>query len=236
MFLETLEGRRLYAVTVVQGLPGFFEIYGDEKDNEITVDVGGDGSFSIAGKTFQAAEQIAVYGRAGNDLIMVSAPPGSPVEVSIDGGEGDDILALNVNGAAWGGPGNDRIYLFDSMRGQAFGGDGDDYIWVGGDNVDPYIDGGEGDDWIDASTNNFRVSIHGGGGNDVIFGSNYDDHLFGDAGNDALYGNGGNDTIFIRDGSYDCADGGGDPGDICYADRNAGFEDGISGFAIVYYG
>src|SRR5947207_14243836 len=98
MFLEGLEGRRLLTVTVVQGYPGFYEIYGDDSDNEITIDVNVDAhTFSIDGQSFSGLQQVAVYGLGGNDLIMVSAAPGSSISASIDGGEGDDILSLNFD-------------------------------------------------------------------------------------------------------------------------------------------
>jgi len=237
MFLESLEGRRLLSVTVIEGYPGFFEIYGDDSDNEITLDVNADAStFNLDGQNFNGVQQLTVYGLGGNDQIMVAASHGSFITASIDGGDGDDAIALNFDGAVRGGNGNDRIYLYDSFRGEAYGGGGDDYIWISGDNVDANIDGGDGDDWIDASSNNYKVFIHGGDGNDVIFGSNFDDHLFGDGGNNAIYGMGGNDTVFIRNGSYDCADGGGQSGDTVYCDFNFEFQDSISGFQHVFYG
>ena len=181
-------------------------------------------------------QQLTVYGFGGNDLIMVTAPRASSISATINGGEGDDQIALNFDGAVRGNSGNDRIFLYDSFRGEAYGGSGDDYIWISGDNVDANIDGGPGDDWIDASSNNFGVFIHGGDGNDTIFGSNYDDHLFGDAGNNVIYGLGGRDTISIRNGSYDFADGGGDVGDTCFCDSNDQFQDSVSGFENVFYG
>ena len=236
MFLESLERRRL-CTTVVQGYPGFFEVYGDDGDNEISIDVSVDGgSFTLDGQLFQGVQQIAVYGLGGNDLIMVSAIPGSSISASIDGGDGDDILSLNFDGAVRGGGGNDRIYLYDSFRGEAYGGSGDDYIWISGGCVDAFVNGDDGDDWIDASSNFYKVFIHGGEGNDVIFGSSFDDHLFGDGGNNAIYGMGGSDKIYIRNGSYDCADGGGDAGDMCYCDRTPEFQDSVSGFENVFYG
>jgi Ca2+-binding RTX toxin-like protein len=237
MFLERLESRRLCTVTVVEGYPGFYEIYGDENDNEITVDVSVDlGSFSVEGQNFLGVQQLAVYGLGGNDLIMVSAGGPTLVSASIDGGEGDDVLSLNFDGAVRGGAGSDRIYLYDSFRGQAYGGGSDDYIWISGGCVDASVNGDDGDDWIDASSNFYKVFIHGGDGNDVIFGSNFDDHLFGDGGNNAIYGMGGNDKVYIRNGNYDCADGGGDIGDICFCDIAPDFQDSVSGFQNVFYG
>lgn len=237
MLLQRLESRRLCSVTVRPGWPGFFEIFGDDADNEITVEVNADaGTFSVDGMTFSGVLQLTVYGMGGNDLIMVAANRGSFITASIDGGEGDDVLSLNFDGAIRAGGGNDRIYLYDSFRGEAFGEAGDDYIWMSGDNVDANVDGGDGDDWIDASANNYKVFIHGGDGNDVIFGSNFDDHLFGDGGNNAIYGNGGRDQIYIQNSTYDCADGGGDAGDTCYCDRGSEFEDSVSGFENVFYG
>jgi len=237
MFLDSLEGRRLLSVTVAQGYPGFYEVFGDDTDNEISIDVNAVArTFSIDGQTFSGLNQLAVYGLGGNDLILVSSMPGSTISASIDGGAGDDILSLNFDGAVRGGDGNDRIYLFDSFRGEAHGGGGGDYIWVSGNSVDANIAGDDGDDWIDASSNFYRVWIHGGAGNDVIFGSNFDDFIFGDGGNDAIYALGGNDTVWVRDGTYDCADGGGDARDVCYCDTNPQFADIVTGFATVFYG
>jgi len=247
MFLESLEGRRLLTVTIIQGYPGFYEVFGDNSDNEITIDVNPDAhTFTIDGSTFGGVEQVAVYGGGGSDQILVSKTSSSLlsfVSASIDGGDGDDILSLNFDGAVRGGAGNDRIYLYDSFRGEAYGGGGDDYIWVSGSCVDAAIYGddevassGDGDDWIDASANFYRAFIHGGGGNDVIFGSSFDDFIFGDGGNDAIYALGGNDHVYLRDGSYDCADGGGDIGDVCYCDFNTSFQDAVSGFTNVFYG
>ena len=237
MYLESLEDRRLRSVTVVQGYPGFYEVYGDDSDNVITIDVNAaDRTFSIDGKTFAGLNQLAVYGLGGNDLILVSSTPGSTISASIDGGAGDDILSLNFDGAIRGGEGNDRLYLYDSFRGEVYGGGGDDYIWISGNCVDAVVNGDEGDDWIDASSNFYRVFIHGGAGNDVIFGSNFDDYIFGDGGNDAIFAMGGNDHVYVRDGNYDCADGGGDAGDVCYCDFNTTFSDSVTGFASVFYG
>lgn len=234
MFVESLEDRRLRSVTVVPGYPGFFEIFGDDSDNEITVDVDGDAhTFTIDGQVFSGVEQLAVYGGGGNDLILVSGRAGFNVSASIDGQGGDDILSLNFDGAVRGGEGNDRIYLYDSFQGEVDGGGGDDYIWVSGACFQTVVNGDDGDDWIDASSNFYGVLIHGGSGNDVIFGSNFDDYIFGDGGNDAIYALGGSDQVYLRDGNYDCADGGGDALDVCYMDFNPQFQDAVTGFATV---
>ncbi len=237
MFVETLESRRLCSVTVAQPYPGSYEIHGDENDNEIFVEVNPDqNAFTLDGRSYSGIQQITIWGQGGNDLIMVSSSRSSFVSATIYGGEGDDQISLTFDGSVHGDAGNDRIFLYDSFRGEAYGGSGDDYVWLSGDNVDANVDGGEGDDWIDASSNNFKVFIHGGAGNDTIFGSNYDDHLFGDAGNNVVYGLGGSDSISIRNGDYDCADGGGDVGDVCYADSNSQFQDSVSGFETVFFG
>jgi len=237
MFVETLESRRLCSVTVAQTFAGSYDVYGDDNDNEISIEISPDQDvFTLNGQTFGGVFQITVWGFGGNDQIMVSAPRSSFISATINAGEGDDQISLNFDGSVRGNNGNDRIFLYDSFRGEAYGGAGDDYVWLSGDNVDANIDGGGGDDWIDASSNNFKVFIHGGAGNDTIFGSNYDDNLFGDGGNNVIYGLGGSDSISIRNGSYDCADGGGDTGDICFADSNSQFQDSVSGFETVFYG
>jgi Ca2+-binding RTX toxin-like protein len=239
MHFETLEVRRLCSVTVSQGYPGFYEVYGDEGDNEISISVSmDDQSFSLDGQTYNGLQQLAVYGLGGNDMIMVSAGHAAYISATIDGGDGDDQLALNFDGSVSGGAGSDRIYLSDAFRGEAYGGSSDDYVWINGDNVDAYIDGGDGDDYIDASSNNYRVFIHGGEGSDTIIGSDYDDQIFGDGGSNVIYGMGGNDQIFVRNGSYDCTDGGGGT-DVCYADGYHDADhvaDSVSGFEYVFYG
>ena len=236
MFVESLEDRRLRSVTVQPGYPGFFEIIGDESANDITIDVDQVAqTFTLDGQTYSGVQQIAVYGKGGNDLILVAGSPGFNVSASIDGGSGDDILSLNFDGSVAGGSGNDRIYLYDSFQGSASGGSGDDYIWISGACFQAIVNGDEGDDWIDASSNFYGVFIHGGTGNDVIFGSNFDDQIFSDGGNDAIYALGGRDYVNLRDGNYDVADGGGDLGDTCFADFGLVFGDAVTGFTYVYY-
>src|SRR5678816_3048260 len=117
MFVESLEDRRLRSVTLNPGFPGFFELIGDESDNDITIDVDQLGhTFTLDGQIFTGVQQIAVYGKGGNDLILVAGSPGFNVSASIDGGGGDDIISLNFDGSVAGDEGNDRLYLYDSFQ------------------------------------------------------------------------------------------------------------------------
>jgi Ca2+-binding RTX toxin-like protein len=227
MRLERLESRRLWSVTVIQGFPGFYEVHGDDTDNDISIHISVEREeFTLDGQTYTGVQQLTVYGMGGNDSITVAANALGLVSASVDGGEGDDQISINLDGAARGGGGNDSIYLYDSFRGEVYGQEGDDYIWLGGSNIDANIHGGEGNDYINASTNNYRIFIHGGGGNDTIYGSDFDDQLFGGLGMDIIFAQGGNDEVFSFDNEYDFAFGGGGI-DTAYLDTYEGYVEGF---------
>jgi Ca2+-binding RTX toxin-like protein len=209
MWMENLERRRLLSVTVNQTSPGFYEINGDDSDNAIVVSVSqNDQSFTLDGVTYTGVNYIYVFGNGGNDTIDVSAPSAGSIGASIDGGDGNDNLALNFDGGIWGGEGDDVIHLSDSFQGQVSGDGGNDQIFVKGECVDANILGGDGNDVIDASGNNYRVVISGGEGDDTLYGSEYNDQIYGDGGSNHIYGLGGNDTIYCRNGAADDVDGG----------------------------
>lgn len=143
--------------------------------------LGGDDEVTISGSTepyTQEGDPIELYsitanGGEGDDRLIVK---GFVASVLIDGGSGDDLISVveydsGLNGIAYGGDGNDRIF---GVRG--IGGDGNDYLDMGGD-------GGGGDDIIyggfDYSTN------RGGAGSDMIFDSWIAD---GGSGDDFIYG------------------------------------------------
>ena len=53
MDFETLERRRLLSVSVVEGYPGYYEVYGDDAPNVISVAFSAaDGTFTVNGATY----------------------------------------------------------------------------------------------------------------------------------------------------------------------------------------
>ena len=230
--LESLEGRRLFSVTVAEGYPGYYEIHGDAADDAIAVSVSqNDGTFTLDGQLYTDVSYVSVDGGGGNDQISIlsSDGPGS-IGAGVVGGDGNDQITLNFDGGVWAGAGDDTVRLSDSFRGEAYGEDGNDQMFISGACVDAEIQGGAGDDLIDCSNNSYGVVVHGGVGSDTIFGSAYNDQIYGDEGHNALYGNGGNDSFFVQ--GNDFVDGG-DGRDAVYV--HGGLQQG-SDVEDVYYG
>lgn len=228
MHLQSLERRRLLTVTVSEGYPGFFEVHGTASADTIEISVNmADTSMTVDGTTYQGVEFVTVYGYGGDDTISVSTPDGFGwTAAAIHGGDGNDTLTLEFDGAVWGGEGNDSIILTDSYRGEAYGEAGNDSILIGGYTFGAEIRGGDGDDTIDARGNYYGLVLRGGDGHDVLHGSDHDDVLQGDAGNDTMWGGSGNDTFYASDGNYDYSYGAGG-WDILHADTTEGEIDGI---------
>ena len=114
----------------------------------VDVDVGDDGSSDF---TFQRSRiaKIAVYARAGNDLVRIDESNGvftDAIPMTIDGGRGNDTLAGGSGTETLrGGPGNDSI---DGNKGNdlALMGAGNDiFVWDPGDGSDT-IEGQDGTD------------------------------------------------------------------------------------------
>jgi Ca2+-binding RTX toxin-like protein len=216
MDVETLESRKLFSVTVSQGYPGFYEVDGDASDDTISISVSQtNGTFTLDNTTYTDVQYVAVNSGGGADTVSVLSADGSGMAgAAISGGEGDDNLSLNFDGAIWGGDGNDSIHISDSFYGEVYGEAGNDQMFISGECVDARIEGGDGSDLIDCSGNNYSVLVYGGYGDDTIIGSNFDDQLYGDAGSDSILGGNGNDSIY----SYDNGDtiDGGNGGDVAY--------------------
>ena len=232
MNIESLEGRRLFAISVVEGYPGFYEIHGTEGNDVINASVSmAEKTLNVNGTTYANVFYVLVYGYAGDDYICVSTSDGpGTIGVSIAAGAGNDTCAINIDGAIWAGEGNDSILLLDSFRGEAYGQEGDDYIYVSGLTADAQIYGGSGHDYIDCSSNKYGVVVYGGNGNDTLLGSELADQLYGEEGNDVLYGNGGNDTFYAFGGGTDQIYGGGG-GDVAYVD----YVDQVTEVEVIYY-
>ena len=228
---EMLEARRLLT-TVVQGLPGYYEVTGTEGDDVIDIAVNqAANSFTLDGVTYGGALHITVRALGGNDTVSV-AGPGNFVAAAVFGGAGQDKITLNMSGGAWGEAEHDEISLRNAFRGEAYGGGGDDYISLAGDCIECQVEGNEGNDIIWALDNNYGVVLFGGAGNDRLYGSNHSDVLFDGPGSDWLFGLAGNDELHARDGGLDLVMGG-DGIDTLFCDL---VESGINGVENVFYG
>ena len=210
MNVETMEGRTLFSVTVSEGYPGFYEVYGTSAADsiDITVDQVAE-TFTLDGVTYEGVAFITVFGYDGDDTISLSASSAGYIAAVVVAGDGDDDISINFDGSIWAGNGDDTLDLADSFRGEVYGEAGADEILVHGNNQSPEINGGDGNDLIDASGNNYAVIMYGGAGNDVMYGTAYDDRIYGEGGADVLFGGAGNDIIYSGAGAdYDKVDGG----------------------------
>ena len=181
--IEVLEPRRLFAVapqtvTFHMADDGVMEITGTRRRDEITVveHFPGSGIYDVRyADTFQQVT--------------------TSVGFRIDGGKGDDRLAIEVNAAIvpvtiLGGDGNDTL----------LGSPGADVL-DGGRGRD-HLDGRAGDDLLRGRAGNDTLcgdagadTLYGGGGNDFLVGGDGNDVLGGDAGRDGVSGGGGADTF-----------------------------------------
>lgn len=232
MDLQTLERRRFLSVTVVQGYPGFYEVYGDETSNAIAISISAaDSSFTLDGIRYGDASYISVVTFEGDDSVSVSSDAPTSIGAGINAGAGDDAVHLAVAGAIWGESGDDTLRIADSFRGQIYGGEGNDHLEISGACADADIDAGSGDDRIDASASSYGVFARAGTGNDTVFGSQYDDRIYGEEGQDFLLGSGGNDVFYADDLECDRVIGGAGV-DMAVVDAS---ESGVWGVEYVFY-
>jgi len=232
MDLETLERRRLLSVSVVEGYPGFYEVYGTPDSDVIAVAISAaDSSFTVDGVQYGGASSISIFAGPGDDFVSVSADGPTSLGATVEGGPGNDDLSVSGGGGVWGGGGNDTLRLNDCYRGEIHGGSGDDHLYVSGACADAQIEGEQGNDLIDATASATAVIAAGGGGDDTIFGSQYDDELYGESGSDLLVGGAGNDIFYSAELERDRLIGGAGV-DVAFVDAS---ESGIWGVEYVYY-
>src|SRR5438094_1776912 len=115
--VQKLERRRLLAFTVTQTSPGFFQVDGDAAADNISISVNQDvATFSLGGQTYSSVQHITVNGNGGDDTINIASNGANTAVVgaAVFGGDGDDSITMNIDGAAWGGAGNDTIRMTDS--------------------------------------------------------------------------------------------------------------------------
>jgi len=232
MDLEILEGRRLLSVSVVEGYPGYYEVYGDDADDHIAISVSAaEASFELDGVRYGGVAFISICSAGGDDTVSVRIEGETHIGASVLAGDGNDSVSVSGAGAIWGEGGNDTLRLADAFRGELYGGPGDDRMYIAGASDDAEIDGEGGHDLIDATGSTYGVFAKGGHGHDTIYGSNADDQLYGDGGHDLLIGNGGNDIFYVDDQEHDRLIGGAGV-DVAYADCD---EAGVWGVEYVFY-
>ncbi len=205
----TAEGDSIYGGagndTLVSGSAGWDYLYGED----------GDDTLSLNGINGNAS------GGAGNDTLSGSAYSGTLYQ-SFLGGDGDDLITLNVananNGIADGGTGYDtlqsdcatlttyfsRAAATNIERYQASNATlGGTLTFYGTDNIVADLDlnkvghvyGAAGNDLLTIVATTHGVALHGNDGHDTLVSGASSDFLFGDAGNDSLTGGDGGDSL-----------------------------------------
>ena len=181
-FLETLENRRMFAVTA-SFLPsaGVLTVFGDSQNNSIVVsrDAAGKllvngGAVVVVGGTPTVANTalVQVFGQDGNDTISLDEANGALPAANLFGGNGNDVLT--------GGSGNDM--LFGQAGNDTLLGKGGNDLLFGGDGND-LLTGGSGDDQVFGQAGDDRMVWNPGDGTDLNEGGD---------GNDTTEVNGGN--------------------------------------------
>ena len=233
MHLESLEDRRLLSATLAAGV---LTITGTDNADRVLVTTfmdkvfvvestvtpgtnGGRPTVSSTRASFNRADVHSLEANlgAGNDRIAVSdggffsRDGGDPINSTLNGGAGDDVLVSGRgNDTLNGGEGNDLL----SSDG------GDDTVNGGAGN--DAMSGGAGKDTMNGDSGNDALS--GGAGDDTLNGDDGRDLLDGGRGADHLNGGAGNDLIFAVDFSdTDVIDGGANDadtaGDRAFVDR-----------------
>ena len=238
---DTIEGLgKVSNSTMYGGLGNDSIIFSDGINNTVDAGDGNDtihtaGSFSsFAGGTgddFFSISSNSYYNTvnagADNDTIVVSGNPLRDIQTTILGGDGDDLVSLELSTRGIyfdGGDGRDSLYAANTATlVSAFMGDDDDLVSISTAVNDVTIDGGEGNDLILSNAGNTtmdgNVSLVGGDGDDTIRvgenGSNiHNITIDGGTGSDLIYfrsnygggsssnssinGGDGNDTIIAE--------------------------------------
>ena len=229
--LERLERRRLMSVNVIQGYPGYYEVYGTDGPDAVSISASNlDASMTIDGVSYGGVAFVSVFTFGGDDVVSVAIEGSGPIGAGILAGAGNDAVSLTGSGAIWGEDGSDTLQLADSFRGEVYGGPGQDSLYVTGACADAQIDGEQGSDLINASASAYGVFASGGQGSDTVYGSNFDDQIYGNNGNDLLFGNAGNDVFYSGDMEHDWVLGGAGI-DVAFVD----FGDSVWGVEYVFY-
>ena len=207
--IESLEGRRLFAVTVQYDsvTPGLTitgsTALGDHHEIRVTESAG---VINITSYTRGVRTNHQPIARGSLRYIDVFAGPGADyvnmntsVLTYVHAGGGDDYVIfgsmaktylptkLAYHNRADGGDGNDILQGGAGHRDHLYGGNHDDLLLAGGG--DDRCEGGAGAD-----------DIYGEGGNDLLYGGSGEDEIYGGTGHDNIYGGSDRDRLFGEDG------------------------------------
>lgn len=153
-------------------VPSIEDMIFDVGDDEIVT--GGDGDDVFFSSSTDGVVGATANGGAGNDAFKFDNFRAGGGALTIDGGEGDDFIAVNggFNTVA-GGAGNDTIQGLIFSSGLS-GGAGDDYFRVESLDMADFliIEGGDGNDTIDASSPG-KLGVFGDAGDDLIISQAY---------------------------------------------------------------
>jgi len=193
--IEQLESRRLLSSATLSG--GVLTVLGSQNQDDITISLRAgntsqlsvDLNGAVSNFNISAIDSIFVYGRTGDDTIVVSNENGVvPMAMFLGGGADKDIIVGgNFADTLRGGEADDELT----------GGRGNDSL--GGDDANDILTGGIGDDFLFGGPGNDE--IFGNGGADFLKGGADNDRLFGGNNNDQLWGNEGNDSLLGGDGN-----------------------------------
>jgi Ca2+-binding RTX toxin-like protein len=145
-------------------------------DGNDTVDIGGDASgVTVSGLAAQVAiqhqepsDKLAVNGLGGNDAISAAALAAQAIDLTLDGGAGDDTLAGGKGAETLlGGDGNDSVDGNGGNDQAQLGAGNDAFVWDPGDGSDTIegqdgkdtmvFNGGNATDQVDLSANGNRL-------------------------------------------------------------------------------
>ena len=185
-----------------------------------------------AGMDFTASRLVADAG-SGDDRVSLFASAAG-IDVTLDGGDGNDAVALHEDASEGGSNG------FGSARNNIAGGDGDDGVLIdvrGIYDLDVSVSGGAGNDVIHLvatgqsdSASHYTSALHGNDGDDILSFSvagtgsdiTFSSRLDGGAGNDTLAGSALADTLVGGIGADQMTGGGGNDVFVLGRDSGAG--------------
>ena len=172
---------------VFDGGAGFDVVVGTAEDDVLALD-DGFSPFPGGSRVPRLKEIEIIEGRAGNDVIDLTSWDYDYGDVTLDGGDCNDVLwASSGNDVLIGGAGDDELS----------GGAGNDYL-TGGPGND-VLDGGSGNDVLEGGTDSDTLTDTSGNN---IFNAGADgDSLAGGSGNEIFIGGAGNDAITTGGGA-----------------------------------